>query len=46
MDSYPVDLSLVFIKKFDHFCDPSSIKAPVSGIKKTNKKPQDHLTCG
>lgn len=28
MDSYQVDLNLVFIKKFDHFCDPYSIKAP------------------
>ena len=28
MDSYLAYLSLGFIKKFDHFCEPYFIKAP------------------
>lgn len=31
MDSSLANLSLVFIKKFDHFYDISSIKAPFNG---------------
>ncbi|AZV44314.1 hypothetical protein BAOM_3705 [Peribacillus asahii] len=35
MDSYLVDLNLIFIKKFDYFCNPYSIKAPFNGITET-----------
>ena len=32
MDSYLAYLSFGFIKKFDHFCDPYFIKAPLSTV--------------